>query len=238
VHRERDFDRQAVLDTIALLDQALALDPNFARALAMASLMRSIPEMLGPSEDAETSRRLSLDLARRAMSEGADDPEVLGIVSNVYLWAGEDIAVADALAERALARNPGASFVWWCSAWVKLFGGRPALAMEQWETHLRLDPRSPNQAFVKGGMGLALVLLRRFEAAIPLLKEAHQLLPQHPFYLVGLAAACGQLGRIAEAEPSLRKLDPSQIQSLLDLLRVAEDREVVRSGLALAGADV
>jgi TolB-like protein len=244
LHRERDFDQQALQDTVALLDQALTVDPHFARALALQSMMHSIPDLvgrpdlLGQNEDPAAYRRLSLDLARRAMSEGSDDPEVLGVVSNTFLWAGEDIAVADALAERALALNPGASFVWFPSAWVKLFGGRPALAIEQFETHLRLDPRSPNRHFVNGGMGLAQLLLRHFEAAIPLLREAIQQVPEHPFYRAGLAAACGHLGRTGEAAPHLRALNPNQIRSVLDLLRLPEDREVVRSGLALAGADV
>jgi len=244
LHRERDFDQEALQDTVALLDQALALDPHFARALAFQSMMHSIPDLLGrpdllgPDEDSEAQRQLSIDLARRAMSEGSDDPEVLGVVSNTFLWSGEDIAVADALAERALALNPGASFVWFPSAWVKLFSGRPALAIEHFETHLRLDPRSPNLAFVNGGMGLAQLLLRRFEAAVPLLREAIQRVPEHPFYRAGLAAACGHLGRIAEAAPHLQALNPNQIRSVLDLCRRPEDRELVRSGLALAGADV
>ena len=238
VHRERDFDQQALQDTIALLDRALELDPHFARALAFQGMMHSLPDWLGSSENAGASRRLSLDFARRAMSEGSDDPEVLGIVSNLFVWAGEDIAVADALAERALARNPGASFVWFASAWVKLFSGRPALAIEQFETHLRLDPRSPNLAFVKGGFGLALLLLGRFEAAIPTLKEAIQRLPEHPFYQAGLAAAYGHLGRITDAAPALKSLNSSQIRTVLDQLRRPEDRELLRSGLALAGVDV
>jgi len=237
VHRERDFDAQALQDTVTLLDQALALDPHFARALAFQGMMHSIPNLLG-TEDSGKSRLLSLDLARRAMSEGSDDPEVLGYVSNTFLWAGEDIEVADALAERALARNPGASFVWFASAWVKLFSGRPALAIEQLETHLRLDPRSPNRAFVNGGKGLAELLLRHFEAAIPLLREAIQQVPEHPFYQVGLAAACGHLGKVADAAAPLTALTPSQIRNVLDQLRLPEDRELVRAGLSLAGADV
>jgi adenylate cyclase len=237
-HRERDFDQQALQDTIALLDQALALDPTFARALALQSMMHSLPNLLGQEGESGGSRRLALDLARRAMSEGSDDPEVLGIVSNTFLWAGEDIGVADALAERALARNPGASFVWFPSAWVKLFSGRPALAIEQFDTHLRLDPRSPNQPFVNVGKGLAELLLRHFEAAIPLLREAIQQIPEHPFYRVGLAAACGHLGRIADAAAPLKGLTPNQVRNVLDQLRLPQDRELVRSGLALAGADV
>jgi len=237
-HRERDFDQQALEDTIALLDQALALDPTFARALALQSMMHSLPNLLGQEGEFGESRRLALDLARRAMSEGSDDPEVLGIVSNTFLWAGEDIDVADALAERALARNPGAAFVWFPSAWVKLFSGRPALAIQQFETHLRLDPRSPNRPFVNGGKGLGELLLGHFEAAVPLFREATQQIPEHPFYRVGLAAACGHLGRLAEAAAPLQGLTPNQIRNVLDQLRLPKDRDLVRSGLALAGADV
>jgi len=121
---------------------------------------------------------------------------------------------------------------------VKLFDGRPAMAIEHWATHLRLDPRSPYQAFITGGTGFALVLLGRFDEATPRLREAIQLLPQHLFHSTGLAVACANLGRIGEAKESLRQLTSAQIDYMLRLLRDPAHRELVRAGLALAGADV
>jgi len=238
LHRELDFSPEAIHDTIALLDQALERDPDFARALAFAALMHSIPELLGTSATPEESYRLALELGRRAMSTGSDDDQVVGIVSHVLLWAGEDIKAADTLAERAIALNPRSSFVWWVSGSVKLFDGRPALAIEHWATHLRLDPRSVYQAFITGGTGLALVLMGRLEEALPRLREAVQLLPHHPFHLIGLTAAYAHLGRVDEAKAPLSRLTARQIAYVLGLLRDAGHREIVRSGLALAGADV
>ena len=238
VRRERDLDKPAMLDTLALLDQALARDPRYARALAFASLAHSALFVLGWSDEPEQSRRAALDFAQRALSEGPDDFEVLGIVSNVLLWAGDDIAVADAIAERALASNPGASFTWWASAHIKLFDGRPALAIEHWRTHLRLDPRSPYNAFIQSGTGLAQVLLRHFQAAIPLFGEAMQTHPEYPFSLVGLTVAYAHLGRLEEARSTLKRLTPASTRSVLDAVRDADHRELIRSGLALAGADV
>ena len=237
VRRERDFDKRALFDTLDLLDQALARDPCYPRALAFASLAHSALLLNGWSDDPEASRIAALDFARRALGEGPADSEVLAIVSNVLIWARDDIAVADVLVERALASNPGASFTWWASAWVKLFDGRPALAIEHWETHLRLDPRSPHQAFIKSGVGFANVLLRRFEVAIPQLREALQGHPQNPFSLVALTCACANLGRLEEARSTLRRLTPEQITGMLELLRDRDHREFIRSGLALAGAD-
>lgn len=238
VQRERVFDRQMIDETLAFLDQALALDPTFARALAFASLIHSIRDIVGANADPQKSATLALDFARRAISADPDDPEVLAIASNVLVWAGEDIAPADAMVERAVARNPGASFPWFASAWVKVFDGRPALAIEHWNTHLRLDPRSANRAYVVAGIGFALVLLERFEVALTPLKEANQQLPNHPFVRVALAVVYARLGRLAEAASTLDPLSPAQIHYTLRLLRDPDHRELIRFGLALAGADV
>ena len=83
-----------------------------------------------------------------------------------------------------------------------------------------------------------MLLLRRFETAATALKEATQLVPGHPFYRIGLAAAFAHLGRLDEAGAPLKLLTPGQIGGVLALFRTPEDRELLRSGLVLAGADV
>ena len=63
VHRERDFDEQALQETIALLDQALALDPNFARALAFNPRILILDEATS-SVDTDTELRIRGALER------------------------------------------------------------------------------------------------------------------------------------------------------------------------------
>jgi adenylate cyclase len=163
---------------------------------------------------------------------------VLAVVAEATWDLGGDVADADALVERALSRNPGASFSWLGSGWLKLVTGRAELALAHFETAARLDPRSPYGPVTLVGRGMCLVVLRRFAEAIPVLKEAVLLLPEQNGGAIGLTVAYAHLGRFAEARAALEKVHPPAIASILAAFHDPAFREVVRSGLALAGADV
>jgi adenylate cyclase len=54
---------------------------------------------------------------------------------------GEDIDAALALVERALALNPSFAYGWYWSGWLRLFAGQADLAIQHFETSMRLNPR-------------------------------------------------------------------------------------------------
>jgi adenylate cyclase len=235
---ERDFTREAIKEAITLLDLAIVRDPNFAVALASCCQMHALLVLNGWADDPDMSVRAALELGRKAVATGTDDPEVLSYVCTALIWVGGDAKTADALAERALALNPGASLPWFASAWIKAFDGRHDLAMEHWRRHMALDPRSPLYAFVAGGVGIALTLSGRSEEGVTRLTEALHLVPGQRIFRAILAAALAHAGRATEARIAYAALPPGVLDNTLALLRAPVDRELIRQGLDLAGAAV
>jgi adenylate cyclase len=237
-HLQRAFTLEGMQEALAALDLAVARDPNFGGALAFASLLHSLILLNGWADDPAATAGAARDLARRALNTGALDSVALATIATVFIWVGEDIGASEAMVQRALAQNPGAATPWFGSAWVKLFGGQAALAIEHFERHMALDPRSPLQPFVAGGIGCALTVLGRFDEAVLKLREALRAVPDQRPFRVCLTAALAQLGHRDEAATILGGLPPSVPAYVLGLFRNEADSAAVRQGLQLAGADI
>jgi len=236
VHLQRAFTREALEEGIAAVDLALDRDPHFAPALAFASLLHSLLVLCAWADDPAETRTRALNLARRALNSGPENPESMAMIATVLIWVGEDAKAADAMVERALSRNPGAALIWFASAWIKTFDGRPALALEHFDRHMVLDPRSPLRMFVAGGTGVALTLLGRFGEGAARLGEALQQVPDHTVFRTILTVALALGGDADAARPLAERLPAGAITNTLALLQNPADRERVREGLGLAGA--
>ena len=95
----------------------------------------------GWAEDPGTSRRKGVDLARRALAAGENDPVILANAANALGMVGEDVGSMMGLVDRALALNPSYARGWYVSGLLRLFAGQPDLAIDHLETSLRLSPR-------------------------------------------------------------------------------------------------
>ena len=80
---------------------------------------------------------------------------------------GEDIGTPLALVDRALALNPGYATAWFWSGFIKLFAGSTDVAIEHFQTSLRLDPRTTLRPFTDTGIWLLLF------AATPVRRGGH-----------------------------------------------------------------
>ena len=87
-------------------------------------------------------------------------------------------------------------------------------------------------------MGWSLFFLRRFEEAIPRLKEATQLRPGNIGPLQALSAAYAHLGRLAEARDAYQRLPAVEHDPMFNIYRNPDHRALIRSGLAIAAAAV
>ena len=111
----------------------------------------------GWTEDPESDRRKGVDLTRRALQISPDDPDVLAIAAFVLGYFGEDIDAAIALIDRCLVLNPSFARAWFASGQLRLFAGQPNVALEHFDTSLRLSPRD-RQAFYLIGNWQCLIL--------------------------------------------------------------------------------
>src|SRR5207247_1146036 len=108
-------EKDRIQHALALLDQAIAREPRYGPALALAAAYRVDLENHSWADDPEQNRAVALDLARRALRDGADDPTVLGRAALALGRLREDIGAAIGLIDRALALNPSFANGWYWS---------------------------------------------------------------------------------------------------------------------------
>jgi adenylate cyclase len=230
-------DKQ-VPEALRLTEQAIARDPRYGPALACAAncCMRLL--FAGRSEDREADRRKGTDFARRALEVAGDDPVILVNAANALAYFGEDIGAMMALVDRALALNPNYARGWSFSGSLRMWAGQPDIAIEHFETALRLSPRARigNTLF---NIGAAHFYARRFDQAVPKLLLAIQEDPSLPSPYRFLAACYAHTGRLDDAREiveRLRAITPVPIPDGSQL-RNPEHRELLLSGLRLAAGE-
>jgi adenylate cyclase len=220
---------------LRLLEKAIERDPGYGPALAWAAICHTRLSLHGSCEDPETNSRRGTDLARRALEVAGDDPGILANAAFALAYFGEDIGAMIALVDRALALNPNYARGWHLSGNLRLYAGRPYIAIEHIETSLRLSPRARvGMAF--SVIGAAHFASRRFDEAVPKLLLAIQEDPNYPPPYRSLAACYAHMGRFDDAREVVKRLRAitSVVLNDVRVLRNAEDRELYLSGLRLA----
>jgi adenylate cyclase len=184
--------REGNLEAIRLLNRAIALDPHYAAALALAASAYSRIFAFAWTDTPEDDRRTAVELARRALAAARDDPEVLIRCASVLSQDAEEDTTA--LFKRALALNPASSIAHVVAANYEITFGDPARAQAHLETSMRLDPLSPQRATQIGMLGAALFAQGQFAESVAALKESSHLNPAIPQLYAQLAACYGHLG--------------------------------------------
>jgi adenylate cyclase len=163
---------------------------------------------------------------------------VLGRAAVVLGRFGEDIDAALSLIDRALVLNPSFAFAWYWSGWLRLFAGDTDLAIQHFETSMRLNPRG-QRGYHLSGIGMAHFLNRRFDDALVVLRVSLEEVPIFTATYRSLAACYAHLGRLEEARSIIKRmasLTPVLAPST-NPLRDPEHRELFRSGLRLAAGE-
>jgi adenylate cyclase len=150
-----------------------------------------------------------------------------------------------ALAEykEAIALEPGNSWSYALMAFTLNSAGRPAEAIPQIRTAIRLDPHYPS--FFIHILGLTEFNLENFEAAAAAAENGLTLNPQDEAPLRLLAAAYGHLGRRQDAEAAIARFNNIRVgrggaavtistSPLFDLSRQQDSARLLQ-GLRLAG---
>jgi adenylate cyclase len=232
------WEREGINSALDLLGQAIERDPNYGLALALAAHCHYALHGNGWADDPQSARRKGVDFARRAVRAGPDDPGVLHNAAYVLGYFGEDINTAIELIDRALAFNPSFAVAWHRSGWLRLWSGRPDIAIEHFETALRLSPRD-HRAGNFMSIGVGHFFARRFEdAAAMLLRSLQEHDGWAPTYRF-LAACYAHMGRLDDAHETVRRLRSitSVVVPSAEHWRNPEQRELYLSGLRLAAGE-
>jgi adenylate cyclase len=118
---------------------------------------------------------------------------------------------------------------------LRIFAGRPGLAIQHFETFLRLSPRDRVAVYLSS-IGEAQFFSRRFAEAAANLLESLERAPSFPVTYGVLASCYAHMGRIEEAREIIRRLRAitPHVMEPATRCRNPELRELFLSGLRLA----
>jgi TolB-like protein len=224
-----------MLAAIDLLDQAIALDPNFALAMSQScACLRQVIDH-GWCDEPDKIRRRGLELAERALRLAGDDAKVVAAVAASLPGLEANLARAIALVDRAIALNPASAFVWLISGSVQIKNGQPDLAAEHLETAMRLDPISSFNGFMRMYLASARFQQERFDEALALFMTTSMRLPVSYAVLAALHGHRGEIGQAREALAQLRSLSSGSIEEFARIwFPRPEHRKLFLDGIALA----
>ena len=232
------YEKDRVVQAIDLLNRGIERDPRYGPALALSAWCHLQLDVGGGTDCRDANRRLAVDLARQALRVAGDDPAVLTHAAHVLSYFGEDITAAIGLIDRALDLNPSFAHGWRWSGWIRLYAGQADLAIEHFQTSLRLSPRDRTAGRLTG-IGIAHFFSRRFDDAAATLLVSLEELPAHATPYRFLASCYAHMGRLDDAREIVRRLrvvTPVVVPNATPY-RNPEQHELFLSGLRLAAGE-
>lgn len=217
------------------LEEAIALQPDYALAMAYASwsLARRGTVSLTLLGERETAR--CLELAGAALRSGDDDPVVLAICGHSLLAIGHMRPEGLATVDRALQTNPNNIVVLVLAGICNMLAGDLTKAEECYTRAYRLSPGAPEASESLAGIGFARFFRRDFETAIDWLEKSRASLADWPPTYWILCAAYAHLDRLDEARSILQRMLTFAPHTSLAGIQIVGDRSDGRFDLIVAG---
>jgi TolB-like protein len=200
-----------VANAIPLLEKALELDPNYARAHA--DLAWCLHHRFSRSErHNDEDRKAAVRHARAAVAGAGDDSTALAIAAFVISFDAHDNATALDLYDRALALSGSNIFALGCSAVTLAWMGTNELAIERAQRALRFSPFDPLNVRPHCATAIAQFNVGQFEEAASAARRAIEFNPGFSIPHALLAAALARTTHTDEARAAARRvlaLEPS-----------------------------
>ena len=224
---------------VALLRQAIKVDPNLAQAHMMLARMQAGRIMYGWSSDLTNDLAEGYAAAARSVSIDDRDP----YTHYAFSWTSLlRLMHAQALAEaqRSIDLNPNFALGFFALGLVRVHIGHFREALDSLLRSLRLNPNDPQAGSFLSFVALAHYHQENYEEALHYSQLAVR--PRHLHLgLRILLASLGQLGRIEEAQPLLQEFisrqqkDPQRQFEVTTPYLDVKYREHLADGLRRAG---
>ena len=235
----RSFVVDSLYETRRLLQQSLAIDPNYARSYAVLAntylavwVNRVDSDFLSPGALDQAHQ-----FAHKAVELHLNLPEAYEAFGFALVFRRE-IDASIATFERALALNP--NYVNWPFGYALVLAGDLRRAIDVIMAYTRLDPL--HTPFASGLLGFAHYMLKQYDQALPMLRACVSRSPTFRSGHVWLAATYVQMGKLEEAyaeAAEVLRIDPKftidGTQRRLALFKRPEDAEHLFDGLRKAG---
>jgi tetratricopeptide (TPR) repeat protein len=186
------------------LEEALALDPNYAAAHAFLAWYHEQAYMRGGYD--ATEKHAGIQHARAAIASGTDDTTALAVAALAIAHLDKDYETALRTIERALSLNQSSATALYVGAHLNAFNANPATAILYANRALRLSPFDPLTYEGENALGVAAIQEARYDEAASHFGKAIQANPRFSTLYFFQAAALAQAGRLEEAKPVARRL--------------------------------
>jgi len=216
--------KESVRDAVALLKQALAIDPNYAPAAALIGWSYIHQSSHGRKLISEVERAEAVTWAKQALQGGKDDPDALWMSAMTLLFFAGECAVAATAVDRALMLNPNSAHAWMTRGYLSCDRGRSGAAIDALERAKRLSPLDDLGRAFTNGIAIAHLAEGRYEAALDLADQALREEPGYSGALLVKAIVCAHLDRIEEAKAAARQLTEFQPWQTVDRIRTMYSR--------------
>ncbi|MHC4792215.1 MAG: adenylate/guanylate cyclase domain-containing protein [Planctomycetota bacterium] len=220
-----------------LIEEAIALDPEYATAYLILSATHLMDIMYGSSESPKQSLQAAEELVQKAISLSGVNADARAFLGRIYLTKRQ---YKEAIAEgkRAVEMAPNSAFVHAALAFSLKHAGRPEEAIPLYKKAIRLSPIS--DSWILSDLGHCYGMLGRYEEAILAFKKAISISPESPYYHSYLAAnylltarekkARAETAKAMEIDPKFSSeacrtgnlyKDPDYLNRLIDAMRKA-----------------
>ena len=205
-----------------VLEEAIALDPKYARAYANLGSTHMFDALMGWSKSPKESLARAMELAHKAISLDTSDPFAHAFLAYLYgVTRQYDKALSQV--ERAFALDPNFPDALFVMAQILTWIGKPEEAIPLLQKALRPNPIPPVQYL--NVLSAAYRVAGQYEKAIETSKKAVQRSPDSQLAYLYLTAACALAGREEEARAAAA-----------EVLRINPKFSIERHAMGLAQA--
>ena len=206
------FDDDRFPEALPLFERAIALDPTYATAHAMAAFCYAMRVVNGLSSDPVADHREAERLSKQALTLDRFDPHALSICGHVRAFLFHDYNQAIELFDHALAANPSSAIAWLRSSATFSYIGETREARRRADIGLRLSPYDAHVFFSYGTIALASYAAGDYEDAVHWARRSAAL--NRRFlgglrFLAASLAACGQIDEARTAGLDLLRAHPT-----------------------------
>lgn len=209
------FTREANFKAVELLNQALEIDPEFARAWVELGWANAVSALFGWADSSAEAYERAFDAALKALSLDDNSGDAHTLLAELYFDHKGDDEKGQAALEKAISLNPANAKILAIASihLSKQRIGRSREALELIQRAMRINPLPPAWYFYP--LGRSLLGEKQYEEAISAFDQCVSKLPNHLMCRVYLVQSYLNRGSFEQAR---QKLD--------DVLRINPDFEV------------
>jgi adenylate cyclase len=196
------FSSESMIRARGLFEEAIKIDPNYARAYANIAITYSAEVNFQWTQDRKESIRKGLEYAKSALALDDSIPQIYLARSFLYLSQREHLAAIEA-ANRTLEVHQNYADGHATLAFILSFSGKLEEALMALNRAKQLNPQATGVYL--GVEGRILFLLERYNSAVEMLEKSVDRNPALDRSHLTLAAAYAALGQIDEAAWSVEE---------------------------------